>query len=194
MNDISAWVEQAKTGNRLALNQLIDYYQNDIFRFVYYRIHHQADAEDVTQDVFVQVIKRIRSLKDVTRFKPWLYQIALNRVRDFFRKKRLLFFMGTASDIETNENSIDASDVTEKEIFRKEFTTLLKKLSNEFSKWEREIFLLKYVDDMDVKDISIILGKNENTVKTHLYRALNKFKKHKALREFIQRGGHELSN
>ncbi|MBF0452256.1 MAG: sigma-70 family RNA polymerase sigma factor [Candidatus Magnetomorum sp.] len=192
MNQIPGWVEQAQTGNRLALNQLIDHYQNDIFRLVYYRIHHQADAEDVTQDIFVQVIKRIRTLKDITCFKPWLYQIALNRVRDYFRKKKVLFFLGTTSEIESTN---DLEDVTtespEKEMFRKELTNLLKSLSREFSKWEREIFLLRYVDDMDVKDISRILGKNENTVKTHLYRAVNKFKKHRTLREFIQRGDYE---
>jgi RNA polymerase sigma-70 factor (ECF subfamily) len=191
MNQILGWVEQAQAGNRLALNHLIDYYQNDIFRLVYYRIHHQSEAEDVTQDVFVQVIKRIRSLKDRTRFKPWLYQIALNRVRDYYRKKRILFFMGTTTDIESDTKLENSDETFEKEIFKKEFVQLLKSLSKDFSKWEREIFLLKYIDDMDVKDISQILGKNENTVKTHLYRAVGKFKKHKSLREFIQRGDHE---
>ncbi|ETR67705.1 MAG: RNA polymerase sigma-70 factor, ECF subfamily, partial [Candidatus Magnetoglobus multicellularis str. Araruama] len=89
MNKIFGWVQDAQTGNRYALNQLIDYYQTDIFRLVYYRIHNRADAEDLTQDIFVQVIKRIRTLKDQKQFKPWLYRIALNRVRDYFRKKRL---------------------------------------------------------------------------------------------------------
>ncbi|KPA10058.1 protein containing RNA polymerase sigma-70 [Candidatus Magnetomorum sp. HK-1] len=189
MDQISGWVEQAQTGNRFALNQLIDHFQNDIFRMVYYRIHHQADAEDITQDIFIQMIRRIRTLKDRSRFKPWLYRIAINRVRDFFRKKRLLFFMGTSSEIEA-DNSIDNLRTTspENDIFRKELNNLLKDLSKELSKWEREIFLLRYLDDMDVKDIAITLGKNENTVKTHLYRAVKKFKKHNCLRDFIQRG------
>jgi len=193
MNQITGWVEQAQIGNRFALNQLIDHFQNDIFRMVYYRIHNQADAEDVTQDIFIQVIKKIKTLKDRSRFKPWLYRIAINRIRDFFRKKRLLFFMGSNSDIEA-DNSLDnyITTSTEKDIFRKELKQLLKTLSKDLSKWEREVFLLRYIDDMDVKEIAITLKKNENTVKTHLYRSIKKFQKHHQLREFIKRGEHEI--
>ena len=186
MNQISGWVKEAQSGNRYALNQLIDYYQNDIFRFVYYRIHHQADAEDLTQDIFIQVIKRIRSVKDPTLFKAWLYKIASNRITDFFRKKRFLFFMGTTSDLESEDCETSDKDSPETEVHRKEFTMRLKSLSKDLSKWEREIFLLRFVDDLDIKEIAVVLGKNENTVKTHLYRALQKFKQDRNFREFLQ--------
>jgi RNA polymerase sigma-70 factor (ECF subfamily) len=186
MDQISGWVKAAQSGNRYALNQLIDHYQNDIFQFVYYRVHHQADAEDLTQDIFIQVIRRISTVKDHKMFKAWLYKIARNRVIDFFRKKRILFFMGTTGDLEseTCESSENASPETE--MNRKEFTMLLKSLSKDLSKWEREVFMMRFIDDLDIKDIALALGKNENTVKTHLFRALQKFKKQKKIREFLQ--------
>jgi RNA polymerase sigma-70 factor (ECF subfamily) len=186
MDQIAGWVREAQSGNRYALNQLIDHYQNDIYRYVYYRIHHQADAEDLTQDIFIQVIKRIRTVKDHIQFRAWLYKIALNRVRDFYRKKRILFFMGSTSDLESESCDTSESDSPETEVHKKEFTLLLKSLSKDLSKWEQEIFLMRFIDDLDIKDIALALGKNENTVKTHLYRALQKFKKHRKLREFLQ--------
>jgi len=186
MDQISGWVKAAQSGNRYALNQLIDHYQNDIFRFVYYRIHHQADAEDLTQDIFIQVIKRIYTVKDHTLFKAWLYKIARNRVTDFFRKKRFLFFMGTTGDLELDTCETDENISPETELNRKEFTMLLKSLSKDLSKWEREIFLMRFIDDLDIKDIALALDKNENTVKTHLFRALQKFKKQKKIREILQ--------
>jgi len=188
MNQISGWVEQAQTGNRFALNQLIDHFQTEIFRLVYYRVHHRADAEDLTQEIFMKMIRRIRSLTNRTQFKPWLYKIALNHVRDHFRKKHLLFFLGTTSDVESENEPESESDSPESAVFRQEFMDLLKSLSNEFSRWERDIFLLRFVNDMDIKDIAVAVGKNESTVKTHLYRALKKFKKHRSIREFLQQG------
>jgi len=186
MDQISGWFREAQSGNRYALNQLIDYYQKDIFRFVYYRIHHQADAEDLTQDIFMQVIRRIRTVKDHSLFKAWLYKIARNRVTDFYRKKRILFFVGTTDDLDSDNCETSEQDSPETEVNKKEFITLLKCLSKDLSKWEREIFLMRFIDDLDIKDITLALGKNENTVKTHLYRALQKFKKHQKFRELLQ--------
>jgi RNA polymerase sigma-70 factor (ECF subfamily) len=186
MDQIAGWVREAQTGNRYALNQLIDHYQNDIFRYVYYRIHQQADAEDLTQDIFIQVIKRINTVKDHTLFKAWLYKVARNRVTDFYRKKSILFFMGTTGDLESDTCETGENSSPETEINRKEFTMLLKSLTSNLSKWEREIFLMRFIDDLDIKDIAQALDKNENTVKTHLFRAVQKFKKQKKLREFLQ--------
>jgi RNA polymerase sigma-70 factor (ECF subfamily) len=186
MDQLSGWVIEAQSGNRYALNQLIDYYQNDIFRFVYYRVHCQADAEDLTQDIFIQVIKKIRTVKDHSLFKAWLYKIARNRVTDFYRKKRVLFFMGTTDDLESENFETSEDDSPETEVYKKEFISLLKSLSKDLSKWEREIFLMRFIDDLDIRDIALALGKNENTIKTHLYRALQKFKKHRKFRDLLQ--------
>jgi len=186
MDQISGWVREAQAGNRYALNQLIDHYQNDIFRFVYYRVHHLTDAEDLTQDIFIQVIKRIRTVKDQNLFKAWLFRIASNRVTDYFRKKRLLFFIGTSADLESDHCETSENDSPETQIYKKEFTMRLKLLSKDLSKWEREIFLMRYIDDLDIKEIALILNKKTSTIKTHLYRALQKFKKHKKFRELLQ--------
>jgi RNA polymerase sigma-70 factor (ECF subfamily) len=175
-------VEQALSGNKASMEHLIDHFYNEIFRMLYYRLPTRMDTEDVTQEVFMQMTKSLPHLKDSSLFKPWLFRIALNRVRDFHRKKSILSFFGS-----TAEENVDASVSTDsysnpsKNIMDKEFRVQLRKFSENLSRWEREVFTLRFLDQLEIKEIVQILQKNENTVKTHLYRALKKFRGNREL-------------
>jgi RNA polymerase sigma-70 factor (ECF subfamily) len=140
------------------------------------------DAEDVTQEVFMQMTKSLHNLKDSSLFKPWLYRIALNRVRDFHRKKSILSFFGSTAgkDIDDSVGTDSYSDPS-RNIMHKEFRVQLRKFSENLSRWEREVFTLRFLDQLDIKEIVQIVQKNENTVKTHLYRALRKFRGNREL-------------
>src|SRR3989339_116320 len=106
--------EMAVAGNLNAFDQLADLYYNTVFKMVYYRIRSGMDAEDVTQDIFIQVLKNIKNLKDFSLFKSWLFSIAVNKVRDFQRKKRFTSFFGVLSDNKTeSEQGNEHETVTE---------------------------------------------------------------------------------
>jgi len=68
---IPALVEKARAGSRIAFEQLVDLFQEDIFRTVYYRTRSRMDAEDLTQDIFIKAFKNLSGLK------------AFDRLRDF---------------------------------------------------------------------------------------------------------------
>ena len=59
-NQITHLVEQAMTGSKTSLEQLMDHFYNDIFRMVYYRLPSRMDAEDLTQEIFMQMVKGLR--------------------------------------------------------------------------------------------------------------------------------------
>ena len=176
-NQIIHLVEQALTGNKTALEELLDHFYGDIFRMVYYRLHSRMDAEDVTQEIFMQMMKNLPNLRDSSSFKPWLFRIAVNRIRDFHRKKSILSFFGS-----TGEQDFDVPGRTDsysdpsKNILQKEFQSQLRRFSDNLSRWEREVFTLRFLDQLEIKEIVEIVQKNENTVKTHLYRALKKLR------------------
>ena len=90
--NVATLVEQARQGNRGAFKKLVSLFQEDIYRMLYYRTYSRMDAEDLSQEVFVQAYKKIDNLKNAERFKSWLYSIAANRFRDFIRKRKLLTF------------------------------------------------------------------------------------------------------
>ncbi len=91
------WVEQAMRGDQTAFHQLVDRYQPEIFRMIYYRTRSRSDAEDLTQDVFLRAYKHIKRLETPKVFRSWLYRIAVNRVRDHHRSRRVKAMFGIVS-------------------------------------------------------------------------------------------------
>ena len=85
----------AKAGNKEPFEKLVDIFQKEIFRMVYYRTQSYMDAEDLTQEVFIKAYESLHTLREVHYFKSWLFKIAINRVRDFKRKKQIFVFLGT---------------------------------------------------------------------------------------------------
>jgi RNA polymerase sigma-70 factor, ECF subfamily len=173
-------VKMAKAGSRSAFDELVDLFQDDIYKMIFYRTRTQMDAEDITQEVFIQAFRKLSELKKVERFKSWLFSIAVNRVRDFNRKKRFraLFKMSDDSnEIKAEESQINDSPEAINGLMRQEFWKQIGLLLNKLPQMEREVFLLRFMDHLSIKEISGALKKSESTVKTHLYRALVKFRK-----------------
>ena len=146
---------------------------------LFYRTHSKMDAEDLVQDVFLRAYKNIGRLKSAALFRSWLYRIAVNRVRDYYRSKKLkAVFSFTSADedhfSEPQEMTVDPQATSN--INRREFWEQVGRMSETLSRMEREVFLLRFFDDLSIKEITAALKKNESTIKTHLYRALNKMR------------------
>ena len=172
-------VEQAQAGDHLAFHRLADHYQPEIFRMIYYRTRSRMDAEDLTQDVFLRAYKHIGRLEAPGLFRSWLYRIAVNRVRDHYRRQKIKSLVGWVSvDEETFQESEEmavAPEATER-LDRKDFWMRVEKMMDCLSVKEREAFMLRFLDQLSIKEMTTAMKKSESTVKTHLYRALNKIK------------------
>jgi len=186
---VTELVEKARAGNRSSLEQLVDHFHKDVFRMVYYRVYSQMDAEDLTQEIFMQMSKSLPSLKDAGSIRPWLFRIALNRVRDFRRKKSILSFFGTTTELEaTAQATADNHNNPANAMMLKEFQLQFRQLADSLSRREREVFLLRFVDHLGIREIADVLNKGESTIKTHLYRALKKFKQNPGLHDLLKGG------
>ena len=186
MTDI---VIQARDGNRLAFEQLIDRYQGDIYRLIYYRIRSRMDAEDLTQDVFVRAFRNISRIREPLKFRSWLFRVAINRVNDYLRKKKVRsIFKSSDEGPDVQPVTTEFQDPPEalEQVLKADFWRHVERIARKLSKMEREVFMLRFLDNLNISEIAQILKKSESTVKTHLYRALAKFKKEKGLRQFLQ--------
>ena len=181
-------VTQAGEGNRSAMTQLADQFHEDVFRMVYYRMRSRVDAEDITQDVFLKAFQKISSIKDPAKFRSWIFSITLNRIRDFQRKKRFRsLFKMEDENIESHpieETGRDQPDALE-QVLKKDFWRQIGLILKKLPQMEREVFLLRFFDHLSIKEIAGVLKKNESTIKTHLYRALAKFRKEPAMRQLL---------
>lgn len=179
-------VRIAATGDREAIDSLIHRYQQEIFRMVYLRTGSLMDAEDITQDIFFKVTKRIGRLRDPRLFKPWLYRLAINQVIDYHRKKRLLSYVGFGEK-NPPESVVAASSIDpSSDLLRKEFQIRLSSYLKSLSATEQEVFLLRFIDGLKIREIATVLKKAESSVKTHLYRSLQKFRGSARFRSFLR--------
>lgn len=192
-NQVTALVDRARTGDRSAFEELMLLYQAEIYRLVFFRTRSRMDSEDLIQDIFLAAFRYLPQLKDSDRFRPWLYRIAVNRVRDFHRKKKFLAFFGISEE----RDESDPTDVASHnvpgaldKVIRDEFWSHVRQLSKRFSPMEREVFSLRFVDNLNLREIAQVLKKSESAVKTHLYRAIKKFKEDAALSDFLEGDWH----
>ena len=181
-------VEGARSGDRTCLEELIDFFNKEIFRMVYYRTGSRMDAEDLTQEIFFKMSEAIGKLDDPARYRQWLYRIAVNRIKDFYRKKKLLsFFADTGGVKEMEPIGTDRNPLSQ--MMEKEFWQQFHGLTRKMSRMEKEVFTLRYLDQLGMKEIAGTLKKSQSTVKTHLYRALKKFKRSSELRALLKGKG-----
>jgi len=193
VRQVAVLAEQARNGDEHAFELLVGLFREEIYRMVYYRTQSRMDAEDLTQDVFLLAFRNLSRLKDLDRFRPWIFKIAVNRVRDFHRKKRFLAFFGFSageSDEQPEEPDIEVHGNPRvlDELMRHEFWRRVEQVSKRFSPMEQEVFVLRFMDELGIREIAEVLNKSESAVKTHLYRALKKFKDDSAFNDFLEEG------
>jgi RNA polymerase sigma-70 factor (ECF subfamily) len=188
-DQLTELVIKARDGNRLAFEQLIDRFQGEIHRMIYYRIRARMDTEDLTQDVFIRAYRSISRIREPGKFRSWLFTIAVNRVNDYLRKKKVRsIFKSSDEDPSIQPAATDGQDPPEalEQILKEDFWRHIGRIAEKLSKMEREVFMLRFLDNLNIDEIARILKKSDSTAKTHLYRALAKFRNEKKLRQFLQ--------
>lgn len=166
-------------GNENSFRILVSRYLNPIFGFSYRLIGSKNDSEDITQEVFVKVWKNLKKYDSKQNFKTWLFAIARNTIFDHLRKRKEFVF----SDFENNdgeneftESIVDENENIEDKIFKTENAGVLKTAINKLSKSEQEILSLRYEEDFTFDEMSKILKKPLNTVKSQHRRIVLKLK------------------
>ncbi len=115
MRDVTVLVTQAQSGDRQALGALVEAVQDDIWRLQLSRTGSVTDAEDATQETFVQMVASFRELRDPRAFAGWLYRIALNQARMAGRRRvtdaRALETMASTSQETREEDAMERNEL-----------------------------------------------------------------------------------
>ncbi|MFY0593031.1 MAG: sigma-70 family RNA polymerase sigma factor [Roseivirga sp.] len=177
-------VNAAKSGDVLAMNQLVKQWQKRIYNFSYKYFNDYDLAMEVTQKTFISMNKNLRKLKEDALFKSWLYRIAANYCHEEVRKqqKRWVFpFMKVQGqhDNKDIENTVSRSthENPEQVYGSKELKTVLKKALATLPEEQRMVVIMKEYEGLKIREIAEIMEISENTVKSRLYYALGSLKK-----------------
>jgi len=160
-----------------------DAYAESIYRFVYFKVGGQEEAEDITSQVFLKTWDYIQNnnLKDYKTLKSLLYKVARNTVIDHYRKES----RKAESSLDTGVGDINdvniadpAQDILGKISTKADYEILVLRmcdLKNEY----REAIVLRYINELNIKEIAAVLDKSRGNVRVLIYRAL------KALKELV---------
>jgi len=168
MDPTSELVRRCIAGDSSAFERLVREYMNTVLGLAYNYVGNFSTAEDIAQETFVQAFQSLESLRDGARFKVWLLKIARNKSIDAIRRSPRWVSLDQSRDVEreVSMHSIPAAADPGFKFGEEDLISALGSLREDY----REIFVMKHIDNLSYKEISLILGMTVSAVGEKLYR------------------------
>jgi RNA polymerase sigma-70 factor (ECF subfamily) len=151
-------VRQMQTGNVMAYRKFVEGYQSQVFRVAYQILGNREEADEIAQKVFAKIYYSVKGFDARRCLYTWVFGIAVNECYGFLRTKWLNV---------PNEISPDARPTSERAILRRD---LLNRLLERIPAEDRRLLLLRELEGYSVAKLSEVIGLDENTIKTRLFR------------------------
>lgn len=168
-------ISKAKKGDQLAFKELVELYSERIYNLALRILKNPDDAADVLQETFVAIYEKLESFDGRSNFFTWAYRIATNFALMKLRKDKRTIY--TDQDMEEQFDNPEKIQVHEwqdlplKDMLSDEFKKHLEEAVDKLPEIYRSVFVLRDLEEMSIKQASIILGISESNVKIRLKRA-----------------------
>lgn len=169
MNNDSIVIERILHGDNEAFTSLVKIYQNRVYGFLFHMTLSKEDAEDLTQDTFINVYRNLYKFKRDRNFLPWALKIALNLYREHYKKKKKKGQELCLDDLP--ELFLMSSEDSMLHIEHRESLKEILSIIDELRKGQKEVFVLKYTRGLTFKEIGEILGISESAARMKYFRA-----------------------
>ncbi|MBI4498998.1 MAG: sigma-70 family RNA polymerase sigma factor [Chloroflexi bacterium] len=165
-------VDQAIAGDRGAFAKLYDAYYDRVYRHVYYRVGRVEDAEDLTQQIFLQAWRGLgRYQQTGSPFHAWLFTIAHNVVVSFYRRAK------PASYLEHDLREWRAEGNPEREAEEQWERERVRKAVLRLKPDQQQVITMRFLEHLEHRDIAAALGKSEGNVRVIQHRALQELRR-----------------
>lgn len=151
----------------ISIEEIVEKYSNMIMQIAYQNVFNKSDSEDITQEVFIKLMKNIKKFDNEDYMKAWIIRVTINLSKDYNKS----FWNKNTTGIDENLK-----------IFGEEYQDIFKELSKLKPKY-RNIIYLYYYQGYKIKEIAEIMSMNQNTVSSCLTRAREN------LKELLDEGG-----
>ena len=171
----SRLISECIAGNQTAIEVLVRQYEADVFKLALSILGEEADAHEVTQETFIAALKSLRTYKEKSTFKAWLYTIALNHSRSRLRKRKVLERLKTTvGSILQVESQIRSTP--EEDLIRTEKEALVLNELNKLDERHRTVVILRYFHELSISEIAEVMSINEGTIHSRLHNAREKLR------------------
>jgi len=154
-------VLQAQSGNRQALDELFRSVQEPLFRYIVTVVNDRNHAEDVLQEVFIRIYRKLRWLREPKAFRAWSYQIATREAFRYLKRERLW------TDQVRDEGVLNVMPAAEP-VFSPELIQQLPELVGDLSPASRAVIVLYYLHELSLVETAAVLDIPIGTVKSRL--------------------------
>lgn len=167
MQDEQSLVRRAQQRDEEAFAELYEAYFDKIYRYVALRIGDKTEAEDITQQVFVNALQSIRSFKwKGIPFSAWLFRIAHNQVVDYLRKQT------KQATVPLNQSMVSSDSnpqlVAEHRLDIEQLVSATKRLTEA----QREVISLRFAGELSIAQVAKVMGKSQGAVKALQHSAI----------------------
>jgi len=170
-------IRRIKAGETDLFYQLIEPYQNSVYAAAYSVLGNEADAEDAAQDALVKCLARLEQLRAEAKFSTWIIQLAINEARMRRRKDRKGLYESLDQDREDEQGDYipkdfaDWREIPSEALEQKQLKQALAQALASLKPIYREVFVLRDVQGLNIRETAQMLGINETLVRTRLLRA-----------------------
>lgn len=183
MDNPKDFLQKLKKGDKQAFRQLIEDHKNMVYTTSFGFVHDKAEAEDIAQEVFVEVFNSIDKFKGESKISTWIYRITVNKSINALKKmKRIGKVKQTTTSYDPeNENSLelpdDAKSTPDAIQENQERREILESAVNELPENQKTAFVLHKYDGLAYKQISDIMETSLSSVESLLHRAKSNLQK-----------------
>jgi RNA polymerase sigma factor (sigma-70 family) len=158
-------------GDGACLEELVRRYSGQIYGFILRMVGRPEDAEDLTQEVFVQLLRSLPSARTDTPLRPWIFVIARNKCLDHLKRRRAVPFTDLSESDDGEVTVTDEQPLPEELAERADLAEVVQRAISTLPHRYRAVVAMRYSTDLTFAEIGQVLGLPENTVKTHFQRA-----------------------
>lgn len=159
-------VKRAIKGDRESFEKLIDMYFDRLYKEAYLRCKYEEDAKEIVQETIYKAYRNIHKLKEPQYFKTWLSRILINVANDYIRKNGMIELNHSENDFVSEVHKDDNIEI------KIDLYNAIDELEDKY----KDAIILRYIEDLKVEEISTILDRPVNTIKTHLRKAIKDMK------------------
>ncbi len=179
IKDESILIEKLKDGDHSAFHRLFEEYKKMVFHYAYDLTGNIQEAEDISQEVFVRVYNGIKGFRHESSLKTWVMKITLNLCRNYHRRRKIFSFFSLSQESQEDEDEysfeIGVQDDPAEGIYQRQKLRILRKAIMKLPRKQREVFIMKHLKEMKIKEIAEVLESPEGTVKANLFKAIRNF-------------------
>ncbi|MBN1537056.1 MAG: sigma-70 family RNA polymerase sigma factor [Anaerolineales bacterium] len=162
-------IRRAKAGDRDAFNSLYQIYLNAIYRYIYFRIAHIKDAQDLTEQVFLNAWDALPAYQDRGHpFSSWLYRIAHLIVGNYHREKQKNQITDQASSINQARDQVSIL----KQIIKTQDTETLARAISQLPHDQQQVIVLRFIEGLNHGEVSQLMARSQSACRILQSRAL----------------------